>query len=44
MTRGGSADWMVTFSVHVGIGSLPLVYFGNEEQKEKYLPKLATAE
>jgi len=44
LTTGGSADWMVTFSVHVGIGSLPLVYFGTEEQKAKYLPRVASAE
>jgi alkylation response protein AidB-like acyl-CoA dehydrogenase len=27
-----------------GIGTLPIVYFGNEQQKVKYLPKLASAE
>jgi len=31
-------------SAHTGIGTLPLVYFGNEEQKRKYLPKLAKVE
>jgi alkylation response protein AidB-like acyl-CoA dehydrogenase len=44
LTTGASADWMVTFSVHVGIGSLPLVYFGTEAQKERYLPRVASAE
>jgi alkylation response protein AidB-like acyl-CoA dehydrogenase len=44
LTRGGSASWVVTFSAHVGIGTLPLVYFGTEEQKAKYLPKLASGE
>ncbi|MGB6900148.1 MAG: acyl-CoA dehydrogenase family protein [Candidatus Acidiferrum sp.] len=34
----------VTHGVHAGIGTLPIVYFGNEEQKKKYLPKLATGE
>jgi alkylation response protein AidB-like acyl-CoA dehydrogenase len=34
----------VTFGAHSGIGTLPIVYFGNEEQKKKYLPKLATGE
>ena len=29
---------------HAGIGTLPIVYFGTEEQKKKYLPKLATGE
>ncbi len=32
------------FSGHSGIGTLPIVYFGTEEQKKKYLPKLATGE
>jgi alkylation response protein AidB-like acyl-CoA dehydrogenase len=36
------ASWSVTFGAHTGIGSLPLVWFGNEEQKAKYLPLLAT--
>lgn len=31
-------------SAHVNIGTLPLVFFGTEEQKERYLPKLATGE
>ena len=44
LTTGGSASWVVTFSCHVGIGSLPIVYFGNDAQKAKYLPKLASAE
>ncbi len=35
-------SFMTTFSAHTGIGSLPLVYFGNEEQKKKYLPNLAS--
>jgi alkylation response protein AidB-like acyl-CoA dehydrogenase len=34
----------VTHGAHAGIGTLPIVYFGTEEQKQKYLPKLATAE
>jgi alkylation response protein AidB-like acyl-CoA dehydrogenase len=34
----------VTHGAHAGIGTLPIVYFGTEEQKEKYLPKLATGE
>ncbi|CAJ1001358.1 MULTISPECIES: acyl-CoA dehydrogenase family protein [Bacillales] len=32
----------ITFGAHVGIGSLPIVYFGTEEQKQRYLPDLAT--
>jgi len=39
-----AGGFSVTHGAHVGIGSLPIVFFGNEEQKEKYLPKLATGE
>ena len=35
---------MVTFSAHTGIGTLPIIWYGNEEQKERYLPKLASGE
>ncbi|MFB5190406.1 acyl-CoA dehydrogenase family protein [Alicyclobacillus fastidiosus] len=42
LTRGGS--FALSHGAHVGIGSLPIVFFGNEEQKQKYLPKLATGE
>ncbi|HYI01752.1 acyl-CoA dehydrogenase family protein, partial [Hyalangium sp.] len=38
------SSWSVTFSAHTGIGTLPIVWFGNEAQKAKYLPKLATGE
>jgi alkylation response protein AidB-like acyl-CoA dehydrogenase len=34
----------VTHGAHAGIGTLPIVYFGSEEQKKKYLPKLATGD
>jgi alkylation response protein AidB-like acyl-CoA dehydrogenase len=34
----------VTHGAHAGIGTLPIVYFGTEEQKKKYLPKLAAGE
>jgi alkylation response protein AidB-like acyl-CoA dehydrogenase len=34
----------VTHGAHAGIGTLPIVYFGTEEQKKKYLPKLATGD
>jgi alkylation response protein AidB-like acyl-CoA dehydrogenase len=37
-------SFATTIGTHVSIGSLPIVYYGNEEQKEKYLPKIATAE
>ncbi len=44
LTRCGSASWIVTFSCHVGIGTLPIVYFGSEDQKQRYLPKLGSME
>jgi len=34
----------VTHGAHAGIGTLPIVYFGTEEQKNKYLPRLASGE
>jgi alkylation response protein AidB-like acyl-CoA dehydrogenase len=34
----------VALSAHTGIGTLPILYYGNEEQKKKYIPKLATGE
>ena len=39
-----SGSFAVSFGGHVGIGTLPIVYFGTEEQKKKYLPKLASGE
>jgi alkylation response protein AidB-like acyl-CoA dehydrogenase len=39
-----SGSFTVTFGGHVGIGTLPIVYFGTEQQKKKYLPKLASGE
>ena len=41
---GAAHSYAVAYSCHTGIGSLPILYYGNEEQKEKYLPKLATGE
>ncbi|QNR21916.1 acyl-CoA dehydrogenase [Exiguobacterium sp. Helios] len=40
--RGRS--FALSYGAHVGIGSLPIVFFGNEEQKHKYLPKLSSGE
>ena len=37
-------SFSVAFSAHVGIGTLPIVWYGTAEQKRKYLPKLATGE
>ena len=39
-----AGGFSITHGAHVGIGSLPIVLFGNEEQKQKYLPKLASGE
>jgi len=41
---GRSASFAVTFGAQVGIGTLPIIYFGNEETKKKYLPRIATGE
>src|SRR5271154_320128 len=38
------ASFSVAFSAHVGIGTLPIVWYGTDAQKEKYLPKLASGE
>ena len=39
-----AGGFSISHGAHVGIGSLPIVLFGNEEQKQKYLPLLATGE
>jgi hypothetical protein len=41
---GGGYSFSVAMSAHAGIGTLPILYFGTEEQKKKYIPKLATGE
>ena len=41
---GSAGSFSTTYGAHTGIGTLPILYYGTEEQKEKYLPKLATAE
>ena len=38
------ASFSTAFGAHVGIATLPLVWYGTEEQKRRYLPKLATCE
>jgi len=38
------ASFSTAYGAHVGIGTLPLVWYGTDEQKKQYLPKLATAE
>ena len=39
---GAGFSFSVAMSAHAGIGTLPILYFGTEEQKKKYIPKLAT--
>jgi Acyl-CoA dehydrogenases len=41
---GGGYSFSVAVSAHSGIGTLPILYFGNEAQKQKYIPRLATGE
>lgn len=41
---GGGYSFSVAMSAHAGIGTLPILYFGTEAQKQKYIPKLATGE
>jgi alkylation response protein AidB-like acyl-CoA dehydrogenase len=40
----GYGSFAVSHGGHSGIGTVPIVYFGTEEQKKKYLPKIATGE
>ena len=41
---GAGYSFAVAMSAHTGIGTLPILYYGNEEQKQKYVTKLATGE
>lgn len=41
---GGGFSFSVALAAHTGIGTLPILYFGTEAQKEKYIPKLASGE
>ncbi len=41
---GAGHSFAVALAAHTGIGMLPILYFGNEAQKEKYLPKLSSGE
>jgi alkylation response protein AidB-like acyl-CoA dehydrogenase len=41
---GSGYSFSVAFMAHCGIGTLPIMYYGNEEQRKKYVTKLATAE
>jgi alkylation response protein AidB-like acyl-CoA dehydrogenase len=41
---GAGHSFSVAFSAHTGIGTLPILYFGNDAQKQKYIPKLISGE
>jgi len=41
---GAGHSFAVAISAHTGIGTLPILYYGNAEQKKKYIPKLASGE
>ena len=41
---GSGFSFSVAIAAHTGIGTLPILYFGTPEQKEKYIPKLTTGE
>ena len=41
---GAGNSFAVSISAHTGIGTLPILYYGNEEQKQRYIPKLASGE
>ena len=41
---GGGYSFSVAIAAHTGIGTLPILYFGTDEQKHKYIPKLASGE
>lgn len=41
---GAGHSFAVALSAHTGIGTLPILYYGNDAQKEKYIPKLASGE
>ncbi len=41
---GGGYSFSVAIAAHTGIGSLPILYFGTDAQKDKYIPKLASGE
>ncbi len=41
---GGGHSFSVAISAHTGIGTLPILYYGSEKQKQKYIPKLGSGE
>ena len=44
LSGGESASIMVSISAHTGIAMLPIIWYGNDQQKEKYLPKMSSGE
>jgi alkylation response protein AidB-like acyl-CoA dehydrogenase len=43
-TTGAGCSFSVAYMCHCGIGTMPIMYFGNEEQRQRYVPRLATGE
>ena len=43
-TTGAGYSFSVAYQAHCGIGTLPIMYYGNEEQRQRYVTKLATGE
>jgi alkylation response protein AidB-like acyl-CoA dehydrogenase len=43
-TIGAGYSFSVSFMAHCGIGTLPIMYYGNQDQRERYVPKLASGE
>lgn len=41
---GSAGSFSTAYGAHTGIGTLPILYYGTEEQRKKYIPKLATGE
>ena len=41
---GATGSFSTAFGAHTGIGTMPITLYGNEEQKQKYVPKLASGE
>ncbi|MFY0652473.1 MAG: acyl-CoA dehydrogenase family protein [Cyclobacteriaceae bacterium] len=41
---GSTGSFSTAYGAHTGIGTLPILYYGTEEQKQKYLPKIASGE
>jgi alkylation response protein AidB-like acyl-CoA dehydrogenase len=43
-SMGSAHSYSVAFMAHTGIGTLPILYYGTEEQKQKYIPRLVSGE